>query len=604
MTSTTPVKPSASPTKTSDNYNYYYDPQAPDNQIVQNEAVVSSPHHHPVQAARDVARLASSPASDQPRSLSDDSSESDMDSLRSYHPPAKVIDVPSATRLAKRLYYLDGFKKTDVSRHLSRNNEFNQVVAEEYLKFFNFSDCTLDMALRVFLSQFCLTGETQERERVLIHFSKRYLECNPSVVGPSGWFRSQDSVHTLTCAIMLLNTDMHGGLGSGGGTTGHRKMTCAEFVENLSELNDGHDFPRELLKNIYYAIKSDAIPWAQDDDEMSLNGGQPSPNSTAQEAQNNQQVPKFPQPEHGNDWKQSLPPGSSQPPGGAAAQATTSGINLGKTAGGINPFLPLPDPENSVDYKKGYVMRKCCVDPNGKKTKVGKRSWKMYFLCLRDMVLYCFKDSKSLGQPGAYEDLNCAIRVHHALAERAADYTKKQFVFRLHTADQAQYLFQTSDEKELLTWIDAINYVVAAHSAPQLPAPCSSDMGRFQRPLMPSSMSTLGVTDQLANHEKHLSELRVQIEDHLQSPPPKSSKAGVLQAYRDKQDFLRFEITRYDTYILTLRTRKAPARQLDNQSATSQPGAAPAPVHHVVDDDSAGAMAATPPGGSRYWSDH
>ena len=47
----------------------------------------------------------------------------------------------------------------------------------------------------------------------------------------------------------------------------------------------------------------------------------------------------------------------------------------------------------------------------------------------------------------------------------------------------------------------------------------------LQRPLMPSSMSTLGVTDQLANHEKHLSELRVQIEDHLQSPPPKSSKA-------------------------------------------------------------------------------
>ena len=61
-----------------------------------------------------------------PKSLSDESSESDMDSLRSYHPPAKVIDVPSATRLAKRLYYLDGFKKTDVSRHLSRNNEFNQ----------------------------------------------------------------------------------------------------------------------------------------------------------------------------------------------------------------------------------------------------------------------------------------------------------------------------------------------------------------------------------------------------------------------------------------------------------------------------------------------
>ncbi len=34
-------------------------------------------------------------------------------------------------------------------------------------------------------------------------------------------------------------------------------------------------------------------------------------------------------------------------------------------------------------------------------------------------------------------------------------------LFRLYTSDQAQYLFQTSDEKELLTWIDSINAVVA-----------------------------------------------------------------------------------------------------------------------------------------------
>ena len=36
-------------------------------------------------------------------------------------------------------------------------------------------------------------------------------------------------------------------------------------------------------------------------------------------------------------------------------------------------------------------------------------------------------------------------------------------VFRLYTSDQAQYLFQTSDEKELLTWIDSINAVVARY---------------------------------------------------------------------------------------------------------------------------------------------
>lgn len=57
---------------------------------------------------------------------SSEESESDLESIHSYHPPAKVIDIPSAKRLATRLFHLDGFKKTDVSRHLSRNNEYNQ----------------------------------------------------------------------------------------------------------------------------------------------------------------------------------------------------------------------------------------------------------------------------------------------------------------------------------------------------------------------------------------------------------------------------------------------------------------------------------------------
>lgn len=65
------------------------------------------------------------------------------------------------------------------------SNDFSRVVAEEYLKFFDFHGETLDVALRTFLKQFCLIGETQERERVLVHFSKRFLDCNP------GAFKSQ-----------------------------------------------------------------------------------------------------------------------------------------------------------------------------------------------------------------------------------------------------------------------------------------------------------------------------------------------------------------------------------------------------------------------------
>lgn len=59
-------------------------------------------------------------------------------------------------------------------------------MADEYLKHFDFSRETLDIALRKFLKQFSLTGETQERERVLVHFSKRFLDCNPGSFNSQG----------------------------------------------------------------------------------------------------------------------------------------------------------------------------------------------------------------------------------------------------------------------------------------------------------------------------------------------------------------------------------------------------------------------------------
>lgn len=34
-----------------------------------------------------------------------------------------------------------------------------------------------------------------------------------------------------------------------------------------------------------------------------------------------------------------------------------------------NPFLGLPDTNSAIEYKKGYVMRKCCYDANYKKSK-------------------------------------------------------------------------------------------------------------------------------------------------------------------------------------------------------------------------------------------
>lgn len=476
------------------------------------EGGVTSPQAAPPHPCNSPPPLYSSPT------LSSEE-ESDMDSLHSYHPPVKIVDIPSAHRLAKRLYNLEGFRKSDISRHLSKNNDFSRAVAEEYCKLFSFSNLTLDAALRKFLLQFCLTGETQDRERVLLHFSKRFLECNPYLRGET--FQSHDSVHTLTCAIMLLNTDLHNE------ALQQRKMTPEEFVENLAELNDGHNFPEVLLREVYLAIKTEPIEWVQDDSNDSDIG---SGGGVGVGGQSREESP---------------------PPGGGGHDNPASGVSFTNQVGGINPFLAMPDPDNSVDYKRGYVMRKSCFDTNKKKTKLGKRSWKMFYLTLRDLVLYCFKDEKTAQNQASFESPHAAVRIHHSVATAAQDYTKKQFVFRLKTCDRAEYLFQTSDQKELETWVETINTVVGRYSSPPLPAPCSST-SKFQRPLYPSSGSKLSLSEQLASHRTQVRELNQELAMHTNNPPNKGAKSVVWSSFREKSEFLESEVGRYSTYINVL----------------------------------------------------
>ncbi|KAK5617360.1 hypothetical protein CRENBAI_007247 [Crenichthys baileyi] len=171
-------------------------------------------------------------------------------------------DLQAAKRLAKRLYNLDGFRKSDVARHLSKNNDFSQMVVHEYLGYFNFSGMNIDQALRTFLTQFALMGETQERERVLAHFSRRYRQCNPESLS------TEETVHTLTCAVMLLNTDLHG-------NNVGKRMSCSQFISNLEGLNDGKDFPKDLLKTLYTSIKNEKLQWTIDEEELRKSMSEP-----------------------------------------------------------------------------------------------------------------------------------------------------------------------------------------------------------------------------------------------------------------------------------------------------------------------------------------
>ncbi|KAL3318908.1 pleckstrin and Sec7 domain containing [Cichlidogyrus casuarinus] len=178
--------------------------------------------------------------------LSDSDTESIPESV--YHQPPKAADREAASRLAKRLFYLDGFRITEISKQIGKKNDFSQLVGEEFASNFEFTGLPIDVGLRQYLQKFCLLGETQEKERILQHFSKRYMQCNVA----STFLASEDACHTLVCALMLLNTDLHSrGIA--------RRMTLPEFQANLVSLNAGQNFPDSELANLFESVQKQSI---------------------------------------------------------------------------------------------------------------------------------------------------------------------------------------------------------------------------------------------------------------------------------------------------------------------------------------------------------
>ncbi|XP_045573919.1 PH and SEC7 domain-containing protein 2 [Salmo salar] len=426
-------------------------------------------------------------------------------------------DCDAAKRLAKRLFYLEGFRRCDVARHLGKNNDFSQLVASEYLSFFDFSGLSLDKALRNFLKAFPLMGETQERERILVHFSKRFCVCNPTALAPEGKDRSKrdddddeeddDGAHTLTCALMLLNTDLHGhNIG--------KKMSCQQFISNLDGLNDGKDFPKDLLKVLYNSIKNEKLEWAIEEEE----------------------------------FRKSLSELVEEQYEGGGKRV------VARVTDGNNPFIAIPILPNAITYKHGVLSRKSHADMDGKRTPRGRRGWKKFYAVLKGMILYLQKDEYKADAELCEGDLKNAVRIHHALATRATDYSKRPNVLKLKTSDWRVFLLQAPSEEEMMSWIFRINLVAALFSAPAFPAAIGS-MKTFCRPLLPSSSTRLNQEDQLQSHEGKLKQMSVEVEEHRKSPPSPSPKSREWEEYRIKEHYLIYEKSRYETYINLLQAK-------------------------------------------------
>lgn len=102
---------------------------------------------------------------------------------------------------------------------------------------FDFSNQKLDIAFRLLCSKLYLKAESQQIDRIIIAFAKRYYECNPTTL-----FHCVDVIHAVAYSILLLNTDLHIV------KDWANKMTKSSFVKNTMETIQSIIFPH-LVSN-------------------------------------------------------------------------------------------------------------------------------------------------------------------------------------------------------------------------------------------------------------------------------------------------------------------------------------------------------------------
>lgn len=154
--------------------------------------------------------------------------------------------------------YLDRLRATVCKSELpavlaTSGDTFHTATLKIFLEQFDFNGDPIDIALRKLLMELYLPKETQQIDRIMEGFAKRYQECNTNL------FPSHDQPYILAFSMMMLHTDAFN-------KSNKRKMTKDDFLKNTRI--DG--VPGEILDCIYDNIIF--TPFIYVDDDTDING--------------------------------------------------------------------------------------------------------------------------------------------------------------------------------------------------------------------------------------------------------------------------------------------------------------------------------------------
>ncbi|VDO10944.1 unnamed protein product [Rodentolepis nana] len=97
----------------------------------------------------------------------------------------------------------------------------------------------------------------------------------------------------------------------------------------------------------------------------------------------------------------------------------------------------MPKDISAKEYMRGFIMRKCVMESHGKRTAMGKRSWKLFYARLRDLSLYLYRDAETAATATRAEEM-------------ALGYMKQVYRFQLHCQHLRFYYHHHEQHQRIL----------------------------------------------------------------------------------------------------------------------------------------------------------
>ncbi|KAG0377049.1 Brefeldin A-inhibited guanine nucleotide-exchange protein 2, partial [Mortierella sp. AD032] len=148
--------------------------------------------------------------------------------------------------LAAYLMTTPGLDKAAIGEYIGEGDKKAIKVMHAFVDRLDFTGVGFVDALRLFLQNFRLPGESQKIDRLMEKFADRYCETNPKV------FANAEPAYILAFSVIMLNTDQHS-------DNVKKRMDVKDFIKNNRGINDNANLPDEYLTEIFNNISNNEI---------------------------------------------------------------------------------------------------------------------------------------------------------------------------------------------------------------------------------------------------------------------------------------------------------------------------------------------------------